>query len=440
MKAAMKSGPLPFLAAACSVLGAAAGAGASPVDDRVAELEDRIHRLTDEVQQLRADGNGHAESRAEAVRGLIHDVLADADARASLLQDAANAGHDGSFYLRSTDGNYRMNIAGRIQGRYLYNRLDNAEGRDGNRTGFEVRRTRLDFSGNVFSPDWSYKIQGDFSRSGGGFRLLDAQIGYRFNDNLSIRAGQFRQPFLREDSMSSGRQLAVERSLVNAAFGQGRTQGVELSTSTDQFRLSGTFSEGFGGNNTAALDRTTEFAFTGRAEWLVDGTWGQFRDFSGWVDDGFGLLIGAAAHYQADEYGQPGIDKEKTVRWTVDASAEFGGANVFAALVGNHLDEAGLDQFGVVVQGGFFIVPDEWELFARYAWGDDDMAATDDLSVATVGVNRFFNGHNLKWTTDVGYGFNEVASTWSSGGAGWRTDDPGEDGQLVLRTQFQLAF
>ena len=67
-----------------------------------------------------------------------------------------------------------------------------------------------------------------------------------------------------------------------------------------------------------------------------------------------------------------------------------------------------------------FLVPDEWEIFARYEYGDDDASATDDLSIVTVGFNRYFDKHALKWTTDVGYSFNEVAPIWSSSGAGWR--------------------
>ena len=36
---------------------------------------------------------------------------------------------------------------------------------------------------------------------------------------------------------------------------------------------------------------------------------------------------------------------------------QLSGANLYAAVVYNSLDEADLDQWGVVVQGGFFLVP-----------------------------------------------------------------------------------
>ena len=55
-------------------------------------------------------------------------------------------------------------------------------------------------------------------------------------------------------------------------------------------------------------------------------------------------------------------------------------------------------------------------------------------------VNRYINKHALKWTTDFGYGFNYVSDQFDSSGAGWRSDVVGQDGQYVIRTQFQLLF
>ncbi len=40
----------------------------------------------------------------------------------------------------------------------------------------------------------------------------------------------------------------------------------------------------------------------------------------------------------------------------------------------------------------------------------------------------------------MGFAFDEISSDWATGGAGWREDSPGEDGQVVLRSQFQLLF
>ncbi len=436
-----------------SVLGLTMGAGASTDTDVINELRDQVSALQNEVNSLRnsSDDNWMTEQRAKEIRSLVHDVLADADTRASLLQSGMSAGHDGRFFLASSDGNFRLNIAGRTQLRYVYNYQDSSP-EDDHRSGFELRRTRLNFTGHVVNPSWTYQIQGDFSRSGGGFSLLDGWLAYTMDNGIRVRGGQFRPGFFYEDSNSSARQQAVERSLVNAAFAQGRTQGIEFSGSAgDNVRWSAMYSEGFsnntgffgGGNNTAALARTTEYAFSGRVDFLAAGNWRQFRDFSSWSDEEFGARLGAGLIWQKEEFGTTDDGEVETLRWTVDASVAFGGANVFAAFVGNHENTNGggsVDQYGLVVQGGFFFVPDEWEAFARYEWGDADSASVKDLSVITFGATRYFAGHNANWTTDIGIGINEVDSFWASSGAGWRADADGEDTQLVIRSQFQLAF
>lgn len=63
-----------------------------------------------------------------------------------------------------------------------------------------------------------------------------------------------------------------------------------------------------------------------------------------------------------------------------------------------------------------------------------------DLSILTVGINRYVRRHDLKLTADVSYGLNEVGRFWSSSGAGWRRDHRGREGQVVARFQFQLLF
>ncbi len=76
----------------------------------------------------------------------------------------------------------------------------------------------------------------------------------------------------------------------------------------------------------------------------------------------------------------------------------------------------------------------------RYEWSDFDSPGVADLSVVTVGVVRYYNGNLLRWTTDVGVGLNPVDPAFASPRLGWRADAPGEDGQVVVRSQLQLLF
>lgn len=414
-------------------------------DATVQELEARIRELEATVHRLSASAEDDwlTERRAAEIRALVHDVLADADTRASLLTDEIVAGHDGKFFVASADGNFRLNIGGQLQFRFVYNSQSQSPD-DDDRWGFENRRTKLRFSGHVVDPTWKFNVLGAFNRDGGDLKLQTAAITKVLGDNWEVRIGQFKPPFMREASVSSRRQLAVERSLINAEFGQKRAQGVKLSYEDDLLAVQVMYGDGFGTANTPALERDTEFAITGRAELLVAGRWKQFNDFTSPIGDDLGLLLGAAVHYENDEFGTDDVEEE-LLTMTLDGSLEVGGWNAFAAFVYRTIDVNGggvpsPDQFGFVVQGGFFFVPDEWEVFVRYEWGDLDEPDQDDLSVITAGVNRYFAKHALKWTTDIGLGFDPVSSDWASSGAGWRTDAPGEDTQIVLRSQLQLLF
>lgn len=431
------------LLAISSVATTAAGDQTLIEDANVAELRALVADLQEQVQMLKAQGSANwlTQQRAAEIRSLVQDVLADADTRANLLQGGMTAGYDRGFFLASADGNYRLNISGRLQFRYVYNNQDNSD--DDNRWGFEMRRTRLQFAGHVINPNWTYQIQGDFNRDGGGFTLLDGVIGHKFENGMTVRVGQFKAPFNREELVSSSRQLAVDRSLVNSRFNVGRAQGIELAAQLgENIRVAGMISDGARSLNTPWQAYDTEFAITGRVDFLAAGNFQQFADFSSWDGEEFGLLIGAAAHYQKDEYGTVAGPEVEDFRWTIDGSAKFGNFSLFAAVISRHLsadNAADADQYGIVVQGGLFIVPNEWEIFARYEWGDDD-TSSEDLSVLTGGVTRYWAKHNLKWTTDVGYGLNQVSSGWASSSLGWRADPAGEDGQLVVRSQLQLAF
>lgn len=443
-----------------SVLGATAVSSialAAPASDAetVTQLQRQITELQARVSQLshENDRNWLTEQRADEIRGIVHDVLADADTRASLLGSGLTAGWDGGFKIGSADGNYSLRIAGRHQFRYVYNYQDTPPmGGDRHRSGFENRRTRLTFSGHVFDPSWKYQIQGNFSNSGGGFGLLDAYVDKVLDNGITIRFGQFRPKFMHEDHTSSSRQLAVERSTINGVFAQSRSQGVEIrGEAGDMIRWSAGYIEGInartgsagGGANTPWQARTTEFAFIGRVDFLAAGTWRQFRDFTSWSDEEFGMLLGAGLAYQRDEFGTPAPGEVEMIRWTIDATAKFGGIGAFVAFVGNHesAQNAGsVDQYGLVAQGSMFIVPDEWEAFVRYEWGDADISGIKDLSLITFGVNYYMQGHNLKWQNDIGIGINEIDPFWATSSRGTRGDASGEDTQLVIRSQIQLSF
>jgi len=438
---------LSLFMAVCALCGPPAAAQAVAEQEDLQERLDALEQGIASYKQAQS-GDWLTPRRAAEIRALVADVIEDASTRASLLQDDddedededdVDAEWDDEFFieLETADGEkYKLEIAGQIQFRHVYNRQEDMSGTDANRAGFEARRTKLDIEGDI--NDWMFGVTLNFSDDTGTGVLNDARIGYRFNDWWEVQVGRFRSAILREEDVSSKRQLLVERSLVGREFDQGRNDGIELKYRNDRFRMRGAVMD-----SSMFSDPEETWIFSGRAEWMVYGDdWSIFSDFSSFPDDGRGLMLGVGALYENTEIDDDIDDDEDVYRWSADASLELSGWNVFAAIIGNHPMEEDdlerLDQFGAVVQGGVFIT-DKTELFGQYQWGDTD-GDFDDLSVVTVGVNHFIEGHDLKLTFDVGYGFNPVEGAWASGGAGWRKDEPEQDGQVVARTQLQLLF
>lgn len=403
-----------------------------------------------------ANQNAWSDQNADEVRALVAEMMNDAQTRSSLLQSGTTAGHDGKFFIGSADGNFRLNVGGQIQFRYLANFRDGTfpddpdtdrnESDDDTTLGFQTRRTKIWFEGHIFDPNLYYKVVGAFDRGDDGvFELEDAYVGYKFDNGLDLRWGQFKLPFMREELISSTKQLAVERSNTNEFFNQGRSQGVQVAWMNEQFRATGAFSDGFNSANTDFTQDPSDFAATGRVEYLAMGDWKQFEQFTSFRGTSNGLMIGGAIHWQDDseEVNNP-IDD--FFAYTLDASWQSDGWNLFGAITGAAVSGDGPsgdnDPFGFVVQGGVFMTED-WELFARYDFTDGDVL--NDYSEVTFGVNYYMHKQAAKFTFDVVWALDETVtdtgaptSAVISTGTGLLASDDSD--QFVLRAQFQLVF
>jgi len=469
-----------LLALVALPVNAMAGATDDEVQKRLEDMQQEIEKLRQDNSSMKGEINRlHAQvgedwmtqQRADEIRSLVADVLADADNRSSLLQGGQAAGWNEHFFLASPDGRFKLQLEGQLQFRFVLNRRKGSG--DSTQYGFENTRTKLTFRGHVFSPDTTYMIRGNFSREqltsgppsasidhGGIFQLQDAWIQQQIDQQWSVRAGQFKLPFTREELVSSQYQLLVERSLVNISENLGRSQGIEINYFGDLFSMSVALSDGghdqLGGfgtvatgqpENSPALARLAEFAVTARAQWLVAGDWAQFTDFTSPPGEQFGMMLGVAGHYQKNEYGIISFtrDEEYWYAYTVDASVEWGGINAFASFTHHYVDNASIgiiEVYGAVVQAGMYVTP-KLELFGRFEYGRftvDTGLNFSNLYLATVGFNYYIDGHDIKFTTDIGFGISHIESTWDSDLAGWLTDAPGNEPSVVIRTQIQLLF
>lgn len=434
----------PVIAAA--LIAAGSGSFVSAVEPETHDIQSQINDLQAQLEQLKAQ---QAQAQTAAVDATVERVLNEADRRTQLMQvEGFTAGwNKGKFVLQSADGNYVLNPGLQFQFRYVANSAENAEddGDDRTENGFEVRRMKLSFEGNAITPKLKYKFQWAAERNSGDFLLEDAWIDYTFAEGWSVQAGQFKDPIFHEEIVSSKRQLAVDRSMLNEVLGGGVSdyiQGVGLTyKANDQFSVQGIFHDGINSDNTNYIDAggsaalgvaSPDYGVAVRAEYVVFGNAKSYGDFSAHGNKEDLLVIGGGADYT--EAGDNDL-----ILHTVDAQWEIGKLALYGAAIGAYRDgDENIYDYGFLAQAGYML-NDKYEVFGRYdvIFLDDDGLDPDEedtLHEITLGVNYFMAGHNAKITVDGTYLPNGAPGL---SGLGFVA---GEDDEFVLRGQFQLAL
>lgn len=424
-----------------------------------ADMASELAQLKAKVAAMEAkqEANWLDERRSEEIKGLVKEVLADAETRASLLAEGAMAGIDekGKIFLQSADGAWRMNIGGQIQMRYLWNENEGAGGADDESVdGFQMRRIKLGFDGHISDPKLFYGVVLAGDRDGGNIGLEDAFLGYKFDNGLQIKGGVFKLPFARQELISSKRQMAVDRGIVTEYFTLDRAEQVQLSYKNDMLAVMGSIHDGAdNGFTDFTSDQAHSFGVTGRVEAKVFGEWGQAKDELAWGGEEPALFIGAAGQWENNKDNAGAVaNADDWYALTLDALFEADPFSVtaayFLAEANNPAGVADLEAHGFYAQGAVNI-DDTWAPFIRYEWLEQDPegAGQDPLQAVTTGVNYYMKKHNAKVTADVVYifegtGLGEVGDLNDgelSSGLGLTSKTNDED-QIALRLQFQLLF
>jgi phosphate-selective porin len=366
-------------------------------------------------------------------------------------------------------------MSGQLQTRWVMN---NNKGRRGdaandsdNQWGFQVRRAKVRFQGNVIDPSWTYAINGSFEgpdnnvtgvpSNGGTFEFQEAFIAKELENGLTMTFGQFKTPWMREELVDSSQQLAVERSTVNEFYNQDRAVGLMVDYATDSWNLAVSYNNGqrtalrpTGNRYSNFSNNQTDWSVSGRFEYKFSGDWSDFDSFTSSPGDEEAIMVGLAGMGQ--KYGEQSfLDGVKVYGITADVSAKFAGFSVFAAYVWQSYDTEAFngntedyDPWGMVVQAGYSLNA-EWELFARYEEGNANgannnilgipLAESGNPSILTFGANYFIND-NVKFTVDWGINFADNMTIFAdnSSDTGWTSSD--EADQWVLRAQLQLLF
>ncbi len=425
-----------MFAAGMLVLGVSGMAMAADDDAQAKALQAEVAAIRAEINSIKSSSSSWMnDARRDEVKALVKEVLSDADTRASLQGTGATAGYNKNFFIASEDGKFLLQMGGRIQLRYVANirhdQPSNATAAHDISSGFELRRIKPFFRGYIGSPKIGYNIVLAADRNTSVLGVEEAKLNYAWSDKLNFEGGRYKQLFAREENISSGKQLAVERSAVNEAFNVGFVEGISAVYTEKTWRASGGINDGArsgeinpqgaatggaggtyaflpGSAGSAFGNDNYNYALTGRVDYKVFGDWKSWEDFSSWAGEEKSLFIGAGVNYQdsrvnqnagilANGAGVPGRNYD-LLMWTGDIGYKANGLGLFASAYGHHGLSGGsplggigaqgnpgaqYSDYGFLAQASYFVVPDVMEPFIRYEYITFDANRNEDPAAAT---------------------------------------------------------
>jgi phosphate-selective porin OprO and OprP len=376
------------------------------------------------------------------------------------------------FELATEDGRYTLAIRARLQVRYDFEH-PNMLGLD-NIHSLQIRRARLQLTGNVFGKHNRYYIQLGFSprdmtgglvSEEGSIRrnpLRDARLEFTYLRDLSVWVGQMKVPFSRQRVNSSGNQQFVDRSAANEEYNLDRDIGLQVRSEdlggVNRMRyMLGVF---FGQGRNAFELANKGFLYVGRFEVHPLGAFESESEGDLERMRKPGLSIGAAYAYHDDAPGERSVHGSVPVdggttdihHTTADLVFKYRGFSLSSALhlrkarkrnPGGALDEDGAaidvasprDGLGFLAQAGYLVPRIDLEVVGRYSGARNVFGARSallDRDEAGGGLNYYFVGHNLKLQLDY-------FRVWEAA-PGISAAQAARDGTDRLRLQIQLAF
>lgn len=344
----------------------------------------------------------------------------------------------------------------------------------------EIKRARMVLSGHAFTPDLTYFVQID-GRSNAGERLyfldyfLDYDIGHSQLDlserTIGMKAGLYKLPFS-FSRWASGKELQfADRSMASIFFDINRSLAWGLYGRTEvlpspldwEVALGNGFMTGQADTgNIGQLDN--KMAMSARVSSVPIGTWGG-NDIADLENHeqlttrvGAGFAVSTIDRFGVAEFfGHPVVDSGRPLanilppaadRYTVslyslDASLKYRGLSLTSEYYFRNISDIrgtalpSLFDHGLWLESGYFLVPTEWQVLARWSrvQGDSGTLGGRDRSSDEVaaGLVRYFQGQNVRMSLDVTH----------LNGATIKSPvldiAPGDDGWLY-RAQLQVGF
>lgn len=322
-------------------------------------------------------------------------------------------GYDNRLYIKTRDEKYSLNLRFLIQLRYRYIFVD--AGR--NTSTFLIPHGQTRIFGNVFSPKLKYRVMFELPGTAGGStaNLRDMWTDWQLRDSFSIRVGQFLVPYDNENLEPTWALQFVDRSIINANLGFERDLGVDIHgvlfskhVEYDLFIMNGDGRNRISLNNRPMIGGRI-MMYILHPPHLTDDVPHYFIPDLKRCPFPYAAL-GLAAIYDA---GNANINNNKVVRATGDFAFRYMGFSALGlANMARNIDSTNTD-YGFLGQLGYFIVPERFEIAARWAKihknGALSVDATDPQEAGAT-LNGYIVGHNLKIQADYSHLWNDMAT------------------------------
>ena len=470
--------------------------------DQIARLETQLEAQQQQISNLQrqvsdASTQDADAQRVEAMRVQLRQLLGESEFREQLTTATLQAGYDNGFYIRSADDKFAMTINGLLQFRFTHygtrasNRYLTPGEQRNDRTGFDINRMRLRFSGHAYEPNLTYAIELQADAGDGyDFIIGDAWVNYAFSDAFNFQAGYFRIASTRAQMADDSTMQFISRSLSDVVFGFGYGIGVRFWGQLADNRVVYYFDvmnslvdnngSGFGRTiTTDPAENDNNPALTFRVVWHAVGD-DPGGDFSSEGDNPphAGPAFDLGFHYAFNEdegdtfnprvpfplpsrFGRGGFGLTSTNgmqmhQWGLDAAFKCNGFSAIAEYTARTLDprRAGRRPFtpwwlltgqgdttlqqGAYLQLGYFLpipgLENKLEAVAR-AGGVSTLAnGQEGTWEYTAGLNYYIEGDKVKLQTDLTK-VSEVPISSNYSSLANVNDDA-----LIWRVQLQVAF
>ena len=321
-----------------------------------------------------------------------------------------------------------LKFSGRIQAQWDGIESDEA---DADRNHFYFRRLFLGGHAKL-AENWGGDLVMDFAastNSGDEVFIEGASVWYKFSDTLRIDVGQLKVPFGMEETTSSAKMKAVERSAVNRQFAEtlkfsARHTGLFAKGDLGESGFSYGAAIVNSGQNHNSKDsglkpslygfESNEFAYFGRLAYSNDASLVSYT-------------LGLAGGVQPNDIAKA----DETTAYNIFGGLGYGAFSLQAEYMLGEVDVTGgeHEHDGYFVQASYLIsngLKGDWELVYGYSevegeGGDELVSAKEIIRRANIsdnfdevndfeqhylGVNYLFRGHDAKLM--LGYEMNEA--------------------------------